>query len=210
MKQHVKVYLTLIALTIFSYTLFSQSNLQLKISIPNVLKRPLTSSDSIYQVDITLINRTDGIASFYEDWNMWGYYNMRFVLYSNLKTDTIHRYDKMWDKNFPTFIALLPGDSMMFHYNLEKEYPYHVYGATITFDSIQASYKCFSINHFPLWDRCLTERRTCPHLINESILSTIGSPDVNNFINDPTRQMKSFVTKEILSNILQFHGKLTQ
>lgn len=68
------------------------------------------SGDSIFLVVIK--NNTDTIASFYEDWNSWGYYNFYFKIICSDTSFVIYRPDKDFTKNFPSFKSLNPGDSM--------------------------------------------------------------------------------------------------
>ena len=93
-----------------------KGEIEIRISDTNSKKTRCNNNyDSTFSVIIK--NNTDSIASFYEDWNMWGYYNLYFKI--NLKEDTIYFTKKQkegWDKNFPSYYALNPGDSMIIDY----------------------------------------------------------------------------------------------
>ena len=71
--------------------------------------------DSSFSVIIK--NNTDSMTSFYEDWNMWGYYNIHFEIIVHGKIEYFTKREKRgWDKNFPFYSALKPGDSMIINY----------------------------------------------------------------------------------------------
>ncbi len=64
---------------------------------------------------VVLKNNTDSIACFYEDWNLWGYDNLNFEIKI---ADKVYHYfnwaKNSWDKNFPSYKVLNPGDSLIF------------------------------------------------------------------------------------------------
>jgi hypothetical protein len=71
---------------------------------------------------VLLINHTDTAASFFEDWNSWGYYNLRFKVTTGDSSYFIFKKDRDWPKNVPTFKTLFPGDSMSLSFSIAYDY----------------------------------------------------------------------------------------
>lgn len=74
--------------------------------------------DFSFYAKVVIKNNTDTVASFYEDWNMWGYFNITFQIHSTKGIDTLHKKMRDWDKNFPSYQTLFPGDSMVLFFQL--------------------------------------------------------------------------------------------
>jgi hypothetical protein len=72
---------------------------------------PLYSQDTVRYMVLKLKNNSDSAANFYEEWNMWGWYNFYFEILSSRDTIKIFRkYQRAWDKNYPAFTTLKKGD----------------------------------------------------------------------------------------------------
>ncbi len=76
------------------------------------------SKDSTFDIRLIIKNNTDTLASFYADWNTWGFYNISFELKTKDTTLLLLRAGGCWDKNFPSSRMLFPGDSLIFSYNI--------------------------------------------------------------------------------------------
>jgi len=67
-------------------------------------------------IKTVIINRTDTIVRFYEDWNLWGYFNIIFEITTPDSVYIIYKKVRGWTKNFPSYKTLYPGDSMVLDY----------------------------------------------------------------------------------------------
>jgi len=129
-KTNIVLYSSLLLYSfLFETNLFSQkftkNNLRKEITIslsfPKLAYENIVSTkckDSSIDMIVILKNLTDSIASFYDDWNTWGFYNISFEIATS---DTIYKLIRLksgWDKNFPSFTTLLPGDSLVLKYNI--------------------------------------------------------------------------------------------
>jgi hypothetical protein len=74
--------------------------------------------DFSFYAKVVIKNNTDTVASFYEDWNMWGYLILPFQVHTTKGIDTLHKKMRDWPKNFPSFQVLFPGDSLVLNYAL--------------------------------------------------------------------------------------------
>ena len=74
--------------------------------------------ESLPDIRVVIRNETDTLASFYEDWNSWGFDAISFELTKNDTVITLHRGGGCWDKNYPSSIMLFPGDSMVSYYKI--------------------------------------------------------------------------------------------
>jgi len=94
----------------------AEKNLELQIFFPENQKR--IQLNSCLNVNVLIINHTDTVTSFFEDWNSWGYFNISFQIRSGDTTYTVYKKDRDWDKNFPSFKTLFPGDTMQMKFSL--------------------------------------------------------------------------------------------
>lgn len=70
-------------------------------------------------VDVIIRNQTDSVICFYEDWNSWGYFNIKFQIETADSTYMIMRIKRGgWWKNFPSIHKINPNQSLVFHYEL--------------------------------------------------------------------------------------------
>ena len=74
------------------------------------------------QAKVIIKNNTDTVASFYEDWNAWGYFNLSFQVRSRSGIDTLTKRIVDFNRNFPSYKVLFPGDSMVLTYNLPYQF----------------------------------------------------------------------------------------
>jgi len=127
MKFHTTIHITI--LLILPISLFSQKphsqqakkNILLTIEFPRSSYDNIVSADdkdSAFDIRLIIKNNTDTLASFYEDWNLWGFYNISFELRSRDTTLLLPRGGGCWGKNFPSSTMLFPGDSIIFSYKL--------------------------------------------------------------------------------------------
>ncbi|MEQ1676796.1 MAG: hypothetical protein ABL876_08850 [Chitinophagaceae bacterium] len=58
------------------------------------------------------------MASFFDDWNSWGYYNIHFEVKTSDSTYFIYKKKKDWPRNYPSFSTLFPGDSLSLSFTL--------------------------------------------------------------------------------------------
>jgi hypothetical protein len=83
-----------------------------------VYVRPNSRNSSCLNTKILIKNNTDTAASFFEDWNMWGWFNIRLEIKTADTTYILEKKDRDWDKNFPSYETLFPGDSLELKYLL--------------------------------------------------------------------------------------------
>lgn len=96
-----------------------EKRVELLLSFPYSGGKPVDKEqDFSFYAKVVIKNNTDAIASFYEDWNMWGYFNIAFQVRSTRGIDTLYKKMRNWDKNFPSYEALFPGDSMVMYFHL--------------------------------------------------------------------------------------------
>ena len=101
----------------FNY-LPGSKNLDIQIVLPD--KSTQENSSPCLQIKVLIINNTDTINSFFEDWNAWGYNSLRFDVKAGDSVYHLYRKEKFdWGKNFPSFEVLFPGDTMIFEYKDE-------------------------------------------------------------------------------------------
>lgn len=67
---------------------------------------------------ILIINYTDTVASFFEDWNLWGWFNINFKIKTIDTTYTVYKRTRDWTRNFPSYKTLFPGDTLELEYLL--------------------------------------------------------------------------------------------
>ena len=77
-------------------------------------------NNSCFDASVLIINNTDTVASFFEDWNMWGWFNIRFKIKTRDSVFFIYKEDRDWTKNFPSCKTLFPGDTMELKYTLRS------------------------------------------------------------------------------------------
>jgi hypothetical protein len=92
-------------------------NLEIELSFPN--SQTQGQRNPCLKVNVLIINHTDTVASFFEDWNSWGYFNINFQIKSGDSTYTIYKRVRAWDKNFPSYETLFPGDTMELKFFLD-------------------------------------------------------------------------------------------
>lgn len=74
----------------------------------------LDKNDTNSVVQFLIKNNTDSLATFYETWNAWGFFNFKFEMIVQDSVFKATRYTCCIDRNFPSAIMLFPGDSMEF------------------------------------------------------------------------------------------------
>lgn len=87
-----------------------EKRIEIKLIIPDKTRQ--VESTPCLNMKVLLINHTDTAVSFFEDWNSWGYFNLYFEINAKDTTYLITKKDRYWDKNFPSFKTLFPGDSL--------------------------------------------------------------------------------------------------
>lgn len=78
-----------------------------------------SKSKTCLNVNVLIINHTDTVASFFEDWNSWGYFNLSFQVTTIDTTYDVYKKSRDWPKNFPSFKTLFSGDTMSLTYALD-------------------------------------------------------------------------------------------
>jgi hypothetical protein len=96
----------------------SSKKIEVKLSFPYRGQTFIACHDLSLFARVVIVNHTDTVASFYEDWNMWGYFNIAFEIRTDKGVDTILKRGRNWPKNFPSFVSLFPNDSLVLSYNL--------------------------------------------------------------------------------------------
>lgn len=69
-------------------------------------------------IDVIIRNQSDSVIYFYEDWNSWGYYNIKFQIETGDSIYNVTKTKNSWWKNFPSYHSINPNESLVFHYNL--------------------------------------------------------------------------------------------
>lgn len=98
----------------------SEKNIEVQIIFPDRQTKP--EPNTCLNVKVLIINHTDTIASFFEDWNSWGYFNLSFQVATIDTTFILYKKSRNWPKNFPSFKTLFPGDTLLLAYSLDYEY----------------------------------------------------------------------------------------
>ena len=73
-------------------------------------------------ISVIFHNNTDSIVRMYEDWNSWGYYNISFEITTNDSIYILQKGPGGWWKNFPSYNAINPGESLVFNFVLEDSF----------------------------------------------------------------------------------------
>lgn len=68
-------------------------------------------NNSCLNTKISIVNNTDTAASFFEDWNLWGWYNIYFRIKTDDAVYILYKKGRDFDKNYPSYKTLFPGDS---------------------------------------------------------------------------------------------------
>lgn len=98
-------------------TRVSEKNIEIQIaSIQRNLK-----NKACLDTKVLILNNTDTIASFFDDWNSWGWYNINFKIKSIDTTYYLNKKDRDWPKNYPSYKTLFPGDTMKLDYLLSYD-----------------------------------------------------------------------------------------
>jgi hypothetical protein len=100
---------------------FTEKIVELQILFPN---GKMETTSGCLKVQVLFINHTDTVTSFFEDWNSFGYFNIHFELKTANKSFFLEKGVKQWDKNFPSYKALFPGDTMVLTYSLNHDLCY--------------------------------------------------------------------------------------
>ncbi|HKH48724.1 MAG TPA: hypothetical protein VKM72_29005 [Thermoanaerobaculia bacterium] len=91
-----------------------RADLQLSFSAARDPRR-VSYMDSTSHFHVLLQNRSDHEKRIWEDWNSWGYFNLSFeVIDSSGKKWVVKKRDTGFTRNFPSFLAILPGQTHVF------------------------------------------------------------------------------------------------
>ena len=74
------------------------------------------SGDNIVQVKLKNIG--DTTVHFYETWNTWGYRTFSFEIETEDSLYTIIRANRLWWRNYSSFVEIAPNDSAIFKFEL--------------------------------------------------------------------------------------------
>lgn len=75
----------------------------------------LNSGSNRIGFHVVLTNRSGKERRIWESWNSWGYFNLSFEWTGpDGKTVKVERGNRGWDKNFPSFLTLTPGEQHVF------------------------------------------------------------------------------------------------
>jgi len=94
-----------------------EKNIDIQIVFPD--QESTLSTSPCYEVRVLIINHTDTVASFFEDWNSWGYFNISFQVTALNTTYVVSKKARDWDKNFPSYKTLFPGDTLSVKYSFD-------------------------------------------------------------------------------------------
>ncbi|MEO6611225.1 MAG: hypothetical protein ABIT05_03800 [Chitinophagaceae bacterium] len=134
-------------------------------------------------INIEIINTSDSIASFYEDWNLWGHFNVSFKVYTQDSVYLIYRKMKDFDKNFPSYVVLDIGDTLKLGYSL-------FYKSSGDFINLPQNKPIKSIQAFYQLDSCL-HKETCETTPPDSVWQWYGKMKKNlNYKPDPNRNLQ--------------------
>jgi hypothetical protein len=97
-----------------------EKNIEIQLVIPDKSKQ--IASAPCLDIQLLIINHTDTVASFFEDWNSWGYFNIYFEVKVDDSIYRINKRQRDWPKNFPSFKVLFPGDTLKLSF--DKKLPY--------------------------------------------------------------------------------------
>jgi hypothetical protein len=90
------------------------------LDFPYTMRSYPSCNDSAMIARLVFYNHSDSIASFYEGWNSWGYFNISFEIETKEGSYRVYPMDRDWNKNFPSYHILFPGDSVVYHYDLTR------------------------------------------------------------------------------------------
>jgi hypothetical protein len=71
-------------------------------------------------VNVIFKNKTDSVVRIYQDWNLWGWFNVTFEIETPDSIYKTYRKDRDWPKNFPAYYCIDPGESLVCNYNLKS------------------------------------------------------------------------------------------
>ncbi len=119
MAYIILIILLLRPLIVFDAETFSSTtkNIEIQLVIPDEAKQ--IESTHCLNLKVLIINHTDTIASFFEDWNSWGYFNISLEVKSKDSIYRLYKNDRDWPKNFPSFKSLFPGDTLTLNFMQE-------------------------------------------------------------------------------------------
>jgi hypothetical protein len=185
--------------TAFHTLLISVYSPEKKITLTMELKDPGKKQQS-WDIKVVIKNNTDTLASFYQDWNMWGSDAIRFEMTFPNKTDTLFFTGDWLNKNFPSSEMLFPGDSMVFTYKMIKCQQnwasncfYNLQEKNIRGAKIRAIYQLNSKRH----DKDLAER---PKNVDIGLFIIMWSRHNDEFEKLTTQQkLNSFVRDRLVS-----------
>src|SRR5690349_14953516 len=121
LKTHILILCSLFILSGFIFppeikriSINPSNKVDFRLYFPFIGKKFPKCKDSSLLARIVINNNSDTLVSFYEDWNLWGYYNISFEIRTTCGTYTIQKIEKMaWDKNYPSYKTIFPGDSLI-------------------------------------------------------------------------------------------------
>ena len=93
----------------------ADSTLSLSVGVPllNGIRR-IELSDPLRSFPVVIRNISDDNKKVWTEWYSWGYYTLYFeFVNSQGKRWTIHKKARGWDKNFPQYWVLNPGDNLV-------------------------------------------------------------------------------------------------
>ncbi len=93
---------------------------EMSLFFPHLFEKHGGCLDSSFYVKVLIVNKTDTAVSLFEEWNMWGYFNMSFKISTTDSSYFLYKKGREWDKNYPSTKTLFPGDSIIFNYNLKE------------------------------------------------------------------------------------------
>ena len=71
---------------------------------------------------VLLTNHTPAVAKFWDTWNSWGYFCLSFILTDpDGKTLIVRKKDRGWTRNYPAFLTLDPGATLVFEVDLRDD-----------------------------------------------------------------------------------------
>lgn len=150
----------------------SQSRTSKEVKVSALIFEQKRDTDHISRVlRVTITNRTDTLASFYESWNLWGHDAVAIELNVHDTIFCLSQSCNSWDKNFPSSVMLFPGDSIHFDFDIvgcgeQKCRCFYTSPNRLTFPkynlrgaSLRVLYQVNLENHFQEVARTLEARR---------------------------------------------------
>ena len=69
---------------------------------------------------VLVTNRSDQPVRLWREWCSWGYFSLSLVMTDESgRVTVVRKLQRGWDKNFPSWVAIAPGDHMLWRVSLD-------------------------------------------------------------------------------------------